>query len=324
MVSRNQEIDDIAVEWAAKTALRDLSRDEQAELDAWLAVDVRHLGAFTKARAVMARLDRVLHASTEEVEATETPLRFQFGRRRVLFAGGAGVSMAAACLLGVLYWKPSKERSTVAPANFSTAIGQTREVLVSDGSVITLNTNSRVSVELTPETRKVRLLQGEALFDVAKDKNRPFVVYAGDMQVRAVGTSFAVTMLPTAPIHVVVREGVVEVKKPKTAAVWLSANTRASAVRDAPIVAETLTDTKVARQLSWQYGRIAIDHGTLQDAANEFARYSDVRIVVDPTVADRTVTGMFAANDPAGFAKAAATVLKLRVDVHDKEVRIFQ
>jgi transmembrane sensor len=75
--------------------------------------------------------------------------------------------------------------------------------------------------------------------------------------------------------------------------------------------------------LAWQYGRIALDNETLQDAATEFARYSGVRIVVDPAVANRTVTGMFASDDPVGFAKAAASVLKLHVEVNDETVRIF-
>jgi transmembrane sensor len=167
-------------------------------------------------------------------------------------------------------------------------------------------------------------LQGEALFDVAKDKDRPFVVYARDTQVRAVGTSFAVSMLPQKPLLVVVREGVVELKRAKTAPVWVSANTRAVEHPAAPIAAETVSSTKIAHELAWQYGRIVLDHETLQQAADEFARYTDIHIVVDPAVADRTVTGMFASNDPVAFAKAVAIVHGLRVKVEAKEVQIFE
>ena len=63
--------------------------------------------------------------------------------------------------------------------------------------------------------------------------------------------------------------------------------------------------------------------GSLADAAGEFARYSEVRIVVDPAISEKTLTGLFAANDPVGFAKTVATVLKLQTEVHGNEVRIF-
>jgi len=82
-------------------------------------------------------------------------------------------------------------------------------------------------------------------------------------------------------------------------------------------------EEKLIRDLAWQQGRIAFDNQSLEDAAEEFARYSEVRIVVDPAVSDRTVTGLFASNDPVAFARAAAAVLKLRVEVRGSEVRIF-
>jgi transmembrane sensor len=84
-----------------------------------------------------------------------------------------------------------------------------------------------------------------------------------------------------------------------------------------------MPEEKLARDLEWQYGRIALDNETLVDAANEFARYSEVRIVVDPAVSNKTVTGLFASNDPIGFAKTAANVLRLTTEVRGNEVRIF-
>jgi len=80
----------------------------------------------------------------------------------------------------------------------------------------------------------------------------------------------------------------------------------------------------VARNLAWQYGQIAFDNTTLAEAASEFARYSNERIVVEPDVASRTVTGLFASNDPVGFAKAVARALDLHLEVENKEVRIVR
>jgi len=234
-------------------------------------------------------------------------------------AGSIAASVAAAVFVGTEYWRTDQRE------NYSADFGQVREVVLADGSIVTLNTNSKVSVKFTKERREIHLLQGEALFDVAKNKNRPFVVVAGDMQVRAVGTSFTVSMLPSRPIQVLVREGVVElshVTKGRTMPVRVSANTQVLASRDVPIIAAEVSKTKIERDLAWQFGHIALDNKTLQDAANEFSRYSDVRIIVDPSVAKRTVTGLFVANDPIGFAKAAAAVLKLELEVGDGKIHL--
>jgi transmembrane sensor len=201
-----------------------------------------------------------------------------------------------------------------------------REVVLTDGSVVFLNTDSQMSVQFSTEARNINLLRGEALFDVAKDKQRPFVVSAGDTRVRAVGTSFTVSRLPEKPIRVLVKEGIVELDRitaPQTPPVRASANIQAIASPDAPILTVAMPEEKLTRDLEWQYGRIALDNETLADAAAEFARYSEVHIIIDQTVSNRTVTGLFASNDPVGFAKAAASVLKLQVEMRGNAVRIF-
>jgi transmembrane sensor len=211
--------------------------------------------------------------------------------------------------------------------SFSTRIGQMREVVLSDGSVVSLNTNSEILVRFTNEARNINLLRGEALFDVAKNRHRSFIVSAGDTRVRAVGTSFTVSRLPRKPIQVLVREGVVELKRTdalEAMPVRAGANIRAIASPGAPIVTVAMPEEKLARDLAWQRGNIALDNQTLADAADEFARYSEVRIVIDPGVSNKTVTGLFASNDPVGFARATASVLKLQMEVRGSEVRIFE
>lgn len=319
MSSVNQQIDSQAAEWAAKRNLGELSPELDAEFEAWLAADIRHLGAYGRAEAVLARLERVHGSAIDEIRLGQSTAAPIWTRRRAIMAGSMAASVAAAAFVTAEY-QQSYQRE-----NYAAGIGQVKEVVLADGSVVTLNTNSNVSVKFTKERREVRLLQGEALFDVAKNKKRPFIVVAGDMQVRAVGTSFTVSMLPSHPIQVLVKEGVVElnhVSKGRTVPVRVSANTQVLASRDVPIVAAEVSAAKIERDLAWQFGHLAFDNKTLQDAANEFARYSDVRIVVDPSVANRTVTGLFIANDPIGFAKAAAAVLKLRVDVADGKIQL--
>ena len=242
-------------------------------------------------------------------------------RRRVLLAGGALASASAAGLATAVLW-PRVHRD-----NISTGLGLVREIPLSDGSVVTLNTNSQITLRYTEQMREVRLMRGEALFDVAKDKSRPFIVVAEGTQVRAVGTSFSVSILPNRPVQVLVREGVVELKSGAASQVKLvrvGANTRAALSRAGGVVATRLPQAKVVRDLAWQVGQIAFDNETLEEAAAEFARYSSVRIVVDTAVAGRTVTGLYASHDPVGFAKVTAAALDLRVQVNDNEVKLSE
>lgn len=319
MATVNQEIDREAAEWAVKRDLGPLTAEQEAKFDSWLAADVRHLGAYGRAEAVLARLDRVQGGAADVVRACRPAEPALWQRRRVMLAGGMAAGLMAAGFAGVALWP--RERAEM----FVTGLGQVRQIRLADGSQVVLNTESRISVKFTPEQREIHLLEGEVLFEVAKNKKRPFIVFADDMQVRAVGTAFTVSMLPQRPIKVLVKEGVVELNRSGPVGgetVRVKAYTQAVAPRDEPIVAAGITEPKLDRNLAWQYGQIAFDNEKLQDAADEFARYSNVRIVVDPSVANRTLTGLFGCNDPVGFAKAAAAVLKLQVHVSEREVRL--
>ena len=236
-----------------------------------------------------------------------------------MLTGSAAASIAAVLASAGLAWKVLRRNS------FETRIGETEVVPLSDGSVITLNTDSKVEVYYTKAMRRILLVRGEALFDVAKNKGRPFIVEARDMEVRAVGTSFTVKLLPDRPVQVLVQEGVVEVKRPEipqAPPVRVSLNSKALAPPDAPIHTESVEPVEVTRDLAWRLGRIAFDNKSLKDAAEEFGRYSDIRISIDPEVADETITGLFVSNDPVGFARAAATSLGLHAEIRDKEVHL--
>jgi transmembrane sensor len=322
MSSLNQEIDKKAADWAAQRDLRTLSPGEQREFDSWLAADIRHLGAYGRAEAVLARLER-LHSAAVTDPAAGVADAPRWSRRRMVLAGSAAASFAGLAAMGRVAWESIYPNKSHPEEYFATTIGQTHEVRLADGSIMTLNTSTKAIVHFTDEAREIHLLQGEALFDVAKNKQRPFIVTAGDTKVRAIGTSFTVSMLPAQPILVLVREGVIELQRTTMAApVRASANVQVLAPPNAPIATVAIPQAQVERDLAWQFGKIAFDNQSLREAAEEFARYSDVRIIVDPEVADRTVTGLFVSSDPIGFAKAAASVLKLRLDVNGREVRI--
>lgn len=319
-----QEIDLAAADWAARVD-RGLSADEEQALDAWLADDPRRVGAYGRMRAVALHSERAraLGPGFDAANFVDpAPAPVTLSRRRMLLGGGAiaaGIGGAVALALGL----------NLRGVRYNTRLGEVKVTPLADGSVMTLNTASRVSVSFSDRERRIHLLEGEALFDVAKDPSRPFIVDAGDARVRAVGTSFTVRRLADAPVQVLVREGVVEVDRDAPAAgarpVRLVANTRAvvSASPTVAVSAVAIAPTDIGRELAWREGRIAFEGETLSQAAEQFARYSDTRIVIDdPAIAREEITGLFQANDPVGFAQAVATSFNLRAEVGAGEVRL--
>jgi transmembrane sensor len=313
-----QEIDQRAAEWAAQRHDGLMPQDLWA-FEAWLKADQRHVGAYAKAEAVLAQLDRAGAAGADALRVQTCAPRQEGLKRRTMLVGSAAAGLGVAA--GGAIWLTRLLRQE----SYSTRVGEIKEVVLADGSMVTLNTDSRIDVHYTKYRRNIHLIQGEALFDVAKNKERPFIVTAGDTQVRAVGTSFTVCLLPQQPVRVVVREGVVEIKRPQVpqaSAVRLAANTVAIAPPDAPISTEPVARLQVSRDLAWREGRLAFDNVSLADAARQFARYSAIEILISPDLENQTVTGLFVSNDPVGFAKAVSISLNLQLDVNSAGVRL--
>ncbi|HEU0095322.1 MAG TPA: FecR domain-containing protein [Rhizomicrobium sp.] len=305
----SEQVYDEAADWAARIDAGPLSAEAEAALEAWLSADVRHYGALAQSSALLSP-----NSGPDPMRGAEPvdPVR------RIFLAGGiaAGVAIAAGAATFVA--------RALGQERYRTQIGEMRVIALSDGSVVFLNTNSEMVVRYTQAQRYIELLHGEALFDVANNKKRPFIVQTGTTQVRAVGTSFNVKALPNQPVQVLVREGIVEVKRPDVPVapiVLVAMNSRAIAPPDAPIIAAPVETAEVGRELAWRVGRIAFHGETLGQAAMEFARYSDVRIQIDdPEIANEKVTGLFVSADPVGFANAVAVSFDLRADISDKRI----
>ncbi len=315
----SHEISKQAAIWAFKLDAGSLAPKEQEALELWLAVDVRNLGALGRAIASLARVDRLGAVGVGALDYTAERDPTQWTRRHLVWTGAAATGLtAAAAMVGVAVLGVS------ATEDFVTRVGETCTLNLSDGSTIVLNTDSKLLVGFTKHQRRICLARGEALFHVAKDKTRPFIVVADDALVRAVGTSFNVRLLPQHPVQVLVQEGVVEVSQrntPDIAPVRAAAGTRAVLAHDHVIATRNVDASQVTRDLAWQYGRLEFNNETLAAAADEYARYG-AKITIDPAIADRTITGSFTSKDPVGFAKAAVVALDLKLEVKDNEVRI--
>ena len=313
------QIDAEAAGWAARIDRGPLEPSEELVFHTWLHQDPRCAGAYARMRALALTTERARALGPDFDPAAFRAAPFM-ARRTVLRVGGA---LAAAGLIAVTgTWAVLRHRG-----RFSTGKGETKVIALKDGSVVTLNTASEIQVNYSDTLRSVELIGGEALFDVAKNKVRPFVVAAGDTNVRVVGTSFTVRHLDATPVQVLVREGIVEVFKPATGAmpVRITANNMAVAAfdSDSAIAATPVPAALVHRQLAWQNGQLAFEGETLAQAVQEFSRYSDTKIVVDdPALAREEIAGLFNATDPVGFAQTIAISLNAHARIGEGEVRL--
>jgi transmembrane sensor len=209
--------------------------------------------------------------------------------------------------------------------SYSTGIGEQRTVQLQDGSTVELNARSMIQVHLTEHQRDVILLEGQALFRVAKDKQRPFVVRAGDAQVRAVGTEFDVYKKQTATVVTVV-EGRVETydetDSPGTAAIVLSAGEQLTVLPHV-VTKPTRTDTAVAT--AWVQKRLIFEETPLSDVAEEFNRYNRRPLTIDDGELEKLrISGVYSSTDPASLINFLRSQNSIQVVETEKQVRVLR
>jgi transmembrane sensor len=190
------------------------------------------------------------------------------------------------------------------PVQYRTAFGEQRSVMLEDGTRVTLNTASKIEVELDQEHRVVRLVQGEALFEVAHDTARPFDVSAGNATVRAVGTQFNVDARAQQTTVTVV-EGRVAFLSGK-APVLVAGDRLVVSAAGAATVSHGVN---VGSTLAWTRHQLVFERRALGDVAAEFNRYSRERITIESaSLREQEVTGVFQSNDPASFVAFLANI----------------
>ena len=288
-----RQVEEAAVRWLWRLDREGRAPEREAELESWLQGDPRRRGAFLQAEASWRLLDRVA------LGPARTGDQPGLLARRNLLIGGAAIAASLAGLgLGLVLTSARR---------ISTAIGEVRRLPLGDGSVAAVNTRSMIQVSFHPRQRTIRLNSGEAWFQVAKDAGRPFVVEAGNVRVRAVGTAFSVRRRRSGA-DVIVTEGMVETwsLRGEDRMLQLAAG-EAAFVNADPAIASTITPgVDVDRKLAWREGKIDLNGETLAEAVDEFNRFNQSQLVIrEPTAAGARLYGEFRADDPSTFAKAA-------------------
>lgn len=239
----------------------------------------------------------------------------------MLFAASLATLFAAALLLWV------KEL----PNRYRTGLGEQRSVVLDDGSIVNLNTSSQIEVDYGEQRRLIRLVSGEALFNVAHDAARPFDVAVGDIIVRAVGTQFNVDLRADRTTVTVV-EGTVRVSRTSDGAPTESPG---SSVRlegsfdELVVAAQRIVVThagvgppesvrNIAPVTAWTQRQLVFENRPLSEVAAEFNRYNRRPILIESAALRRQqVTGVFQANDSASFLAFISGIPGVAVETDD-------
>jgi transmembrane sensor len=225
---------------------------------------------------------------------------------RALMAIAATLLIAFA---GVGIWRYLQQ-----PADYSTGIGERRVVTLDDGSRISLDSDTDVTVQFSSHARTLALKKGRARFDVAHDITRPFSVSAGGETVVAVGTSFNVERLE-GKVLVTLIEGHVFVRAASGAQTDLAANAPVTTPKPVSLIAgqeliasasakPAIQAANLPAATAWESGRLMLNNEPLSEAVARINRYTDKPILVDPTVANLRVSGAFNAGDVSAFIEA--------------------
>ncbi len=332
----NDDLEAEAASWLTVLGRENLSKDELADFNQWLNQSVGHRAAFDEISglwddlAILKDLDDI----AEAVIAMPEPRKSIWLRRPFLsMAASLVIGVAVAGLFYVQYLNGLTQRD-----EFVTLIGEQRTVHLSDDSTIQLNTDSHVEIDFSVDKRAIRLLRGEAHFDVAKHKQRPFYVYAGSGVVRAVGTAFTVRLMLRDEVEVTVEEGRVSLSslQPTGATNAQVRNlTRRQFLTELTAGQSTVFGKQVeqisqmqppelSRKLAWRQGMLAYAGDRLIDVVEDVSRYTDITIEIsDPVLRNLPIAGYFKVGEVEALFDSLELTFGLDVErINDKYVRL--
>jgi transmembrane sensor len=319
----NRALDE-ASEWLAKID-RGLSDAEEQALDQWLHASADNPSALMQVAELWDRMDALAGVSARFPQPSELPAQNKPVDMR--FASAAMVVLALT--LGMIYFgeQPGDvpggaagELVEVEPRIYQTGTGEQSSVTLSDGSVLTLNTDTRLAISFSAQARNITLYRGEVHIQVAHDKQRPLTAYAGDRFVESVGTAFNLEITDRQQVELIVTEGKVLVAaRAPQAQNWVdlppAAPADAAVAEPEYLVAgesivlggeqesvEQLEPEEIEVKLSWQQGNLVFRGESLEEAISEIQRYTTVEFVIlDDALKTVRVAGLFRAGDVDGL-----------------------
>lgn len=292
-----------ATTWFVALQSAQIAPEQRQQFERWLAASPTHRQAFSEVEQVWGNLDALKSGDLPELEQARAarPSRWRHGRPLL-----TGLLLAA--VLGSVW-----QEFSVPAATYRTGIGERREIALVDGSRLQLNTATRLRVRISRLRREIDLEQGEAVFDVAHERWRPFRVHAGKLHISDIGTRFNVRHQDAGGTSVSVLEGEVELRLGRA---WLGEILSAGFGRRLDAEGRWQAPEKIDAEpvLAWTRGQLLFHHTPLADVAKELERYHNLHFVLaDPSLGQQTLSGRFDAGDLQPFLQALQSMLPVRV-----------
>lgn len=318
--ARRDEVEAEAAAWIVQLDGRTPSKEDLAELALWARRSPRHAAALTDLARIWGEIDGVAElAAAVAAEQAAAPARSSRRRSALPVGLAAAAALVLAAAAGLAAGVQLLDRKS-APVSrlYATQVGEQRTVELADGSTVRINTNSLVEVTYAADARRVRLVRGEALFDVEKDPERPFTVFADGSAVRAVGTVFSVR-LEEHRVDVAVSEGAVQLIAEAAAPGPEAASYRVEQLQIATLAEgsatiSTLEAGDLEKLLAWREGVLVFEGRPLSEVVEEFNRYTATPIaIVDPALLDVTVGGRFGVGETDALLEVLEAGFGVRV-----------
>jgi transmembrane sensor len=316
-----------AAQWFLRLHAHDLSVAERFAYLQWLKASPAHIGEtlqICRLYSILYPMKQQLFFTNEDTGSNVIGLPREDGaaspsRTRSSWHIRALVAVLA---IGVLLFAASIATRTWLAPTIETQASEWRSLALNDGSVVSVGPLTQLRNRFGDQQRVLQLARGEALFEVAKDASRPFLVDADLAVVRATGTRFAVSRREREVI-VTVEEGIVLVSRDRA-----QSNPVAVESGEQTIVTATwppvVQRVNAARALAWSNRQLIFENDTVAAAAGEFNRRNRVQLVVDPALSSQRVFGQFHADDPASFAESVAVARKGVVVRPSRDVILLQ
>ncbi|WP_026067172.1 FecR family protein [Pseudomonas fluorescens] len=297
---------DEAAQWFVRLQEGELSPDERQRFDAWRAEQPQNQYEFDVLQGMWRAADLLPKARLQALcEAPAERPKRPAALRYAVAASLVAVALGLGLFSGLEHPKPYS-------AEFSTRLGEHRQVALPDGSVMDLNSRSVVTVHYEKARRSVELKQGEALFSVEHDTSRPFVVAAGTGQVTVTGTRFDVRR-DEDQTRVAVETGTVKVQGRSPYDVVTLTAGLGTQVDAKGLVAGAYT-VNTEELTAWRSGKLVFTNARLADVAREVSRYREQPLRVStPGVGNLRLTSVFKANDTDALLKALPHILPVAV-----------
>lgn len=304
---------------------------EQQQFNDWLDADPANRHAYEQVSrswemAALASADPTVQAMRNEALTTRPRER---GDHAKLWGALATAALVVIAFTGISLSDPGLIQGARDAAMqrdhfvLRTGVGERATATLEDGSTVTLNTGTTLEINYTRLRRDIRLVTGQALFKVAHDTSRPFVVAAAMREVVAVGTEFEVRV-DGEKVRVALLQGRVRVQRAQSRAA--NSDDSATMVPGEQLVASSagleLHQADVQELVSWKVGRIRFDDSRLADAVAEMNRYNHTPIEIDPALAETRISGSFRTGESWTFAEAISEAFGLKAESTGNAIRL--